>query len=200
MCAAISSTGCGRRAPRRWSNWSSISCSSFPASRAHLGRLEICRALVGYREVSVNSPAGIPIFQFKLFIVAAGILLLIQGIAQVFRCIICIRDGEWTRADDDVEETERQADPRARARNLAARRRSHRCRSRQADERAGDDRPASRPDDAGRLHLHHPPRLSDRLHADGDGHGLWLLRLFRRRPDVARLRPRGRRPAPIPGR
>jgi TRAP-type mannitol/chloroaromatic compound transport system permease small subunit len=61
----------------------------------------------GYFEVSSNSPAGIPIFQFKSVIVAAGILLFLQGIAQVFRCIICLRTGEWIRAADDVEETEK---------------------------------------------------------------------------------------------
>lgn len=60
----------------------------------------------GYAEVSVNSPAGIPIYQFKSVIVAAGILLLIQGLAQVFRCIICMRTGQWLQADEDVEETE----------------------------------------------------------------------------------------------
>ena len=59
-----------------------------------------------YTEVSVNSPAGIPIYQFKSVIVAAGLLLLIQGIAQVFRCIICIKQGYWLTAEDDVEETE----------------------------------------------------------------------------------------------
>lgn len=59
-----------------------------------------------YLEVSSNSPAGIPIFQFKSVIVAAGILLFLQGIAQVFRCIICLRTGGWVRAADDVEETE----------------------------------------------------------------------------------------------
>ena len=37
---------------------------------------------------------------------AAGILLLIQGIAQVFRCIICIREGQWPPVASDVEETE----------------------------------------------------------------------------------------------
>ncbi|MEE4345219.1 MAG: TRAP transporter small permease subunit [Paracoccaceae bacterium] len=60
----------------------------------------------GYAEVSVNSPAGIPIYQFKTVIVAAGLLLLIQGIAQVFRCIICIREGQWPPVASDVEETE----------------------------------------------------------------------------------------------
>src|SRR5690606_10090164 len=61
----------------------------------------------GYLEVSSNSPAGIPIFQFKSVIVAAGILLFLQGVAQVFRCIICLRTGEWVRAVDDVEELEK---------------------------------------------------------------------------------------------
>ena len=61
-----------------------------------------------YLEVSVNSPAGIPIFQFKTVVVAAGVLLLIQGIAQVFRCIICIRTGEWLSSAEDIEETEVQ--------------------------------------------------------------------------------------------
>lgn len=61
-----------------------------------------------YLEISVYSPAGIPVFQFKTVIVAAGILLFIQGIAQVFRCILCLRTGEWLLAAEDVEETEVQ--------------------------------------------------------------------------------------------
>jgi len=60
----------------------------------------------GYTEVSVNSPAGIPIFQFKTVMVAAGILLFIQGIAQIMRCIHCIRTNEWLSAEQDVMETE----------------------------------------------------------------------------------------------
>jgi TRAP-type mannitol/chloroaromatic compound transport system permease small subunit len=58
-------------------------------------------------EVSSYSPAGIPIYQFKSIIVAAGLLLLIQGIAQVFRCILCIRTNQWMIARDDVEEIEK---------------------------------------------------------------------------------------------
>jgi len=60
-----------------------------------------------YLEVSQMSPANIPIYQFKSVIIAAGVLLLIQGIAQVFRCIICLDSGQWVRAVDDVEETEK---------------------------------------------------------------------------------------------
>jgi TRAP-type mannitol/chloroaromatic compound transport system permease small subunit len=60
----------------------------------------------GYSEVSINSPAGIPIYQFKSVMVAAGILLFIQGLAQMCRCIMCIREGRWRTAEADVEETE----------------------------------------------------------------------------------------------
>ncbi|MBE3637928.1 TRAP transporter small permease subunit [Mangrovicoccus algicola] len=59
-----------------------------------------------YGEVSVNSPAGIPIYQFKTVLVAAGLLLFIQGIAQVMRCLLAIRDNEWLPAESDVRETE----------------------------------------------------------------------------------------------
>lgn len=59
-----------------------------------------------YLEVSVMSPANIPIYQFKSVIIAAGVLLTIQGIAEVFRCILTIRDGDWPKRESDVEELE----------------------------------------------------------------------------------------------
>ncbi|RMH52330.1 MAG: TRAP transporter small permease subunit [Alphaproteobacteria bacterium] len=59
-----------------------------------------------YLEVSVNSPAGIPIFQFKTVMVVAGLLMLIQGAAQVCRCILCLREGQWREPELDVQETE----------------------------------------------------------------------------------------------
>ncbi len=67
-----------------------------------------------YTEVSVNSPAGIPIYQFKSVIVAAGILLFIQGIAQICRCIHCIRTGVWLEPEHDVRETEDELMEKAR--------------------------------------------------------------------------------------
>lgn len=60
----------------------------------------------GYREVSVNSPVGVPIWQLKALIPAAGAMLFVQGIAQVIRCVLCIRDGRWPRKLHDVEELE----------------------------------------------------------------------------------------------
>lgn len=59
-----------------------------------------------YAEVSVNSPAGVPIYQFKTVIVVAGVLMMIQGLAQVCRCIHCMRTNTWLAAEEDVEETE----------------------------------------------------------------------------------------------
>jgi len=60
----------------------------------------------GYREVSVNSPVGVPIWQLKALIPIAGTLLFIQGIAQVIRCTLCIQTGRWPRQLHDVEELE----------------------------------------------------------------------------------------------
>jgi len=61
---------------------------------------------VRIHEVSVNSPIGVPIWQLKLIIPAAATLLSIQGIAEMLRCIICLRTGEWPERLHDVEEME----------------------------------------------------------------------------------------------
>lgn len=57
-------------------------------------------------EVSINSPIGVPIWQLKLVIPAAGALLCLQGFAEVLRCIICLRTGAWPDRLHDVEELE----------------------------------------------------------------------------------------------
>ncbi|MGC2165522.1 MAG: TRAP transporter small permease subunit [Gallionella sp.] len=57
-------------------------------------------------EVSVNSPIGVPIWQLKLIIPSAGLLLALQGFAEMLRCIICIRTGSWPDRLHDVEEME----------------------------------------------------------------------------------------------
>ena len=59
-----------------------------------------------YKEVSGASPADVPIFQFKTVIPVAGGLLFLQGLAQVCRCVICIRTGQWPAHLEDVEEME----------------------------------------------------------------------------------------------
>jgi len=61
----------------------------------------------GTGEVSINSPANVPISQFKTVLPVAGALLLLQGIAQVCRCIACLRTGQWPAQLEDVEELEK---------------------------------------------------------------------------------------------
>jgi len=57
-------------------------------------------------ESSVNSPAGVPVWPLKLIIFVGGLTLLIAGIAEVMRCLICMRTGKWPARSGDVEELE----------------------------------------------------------------------------------------------
>ena len=59
-----------------------------------------------YHEVSVFSPSDIPIFPLKTLIPVGGVLLFLQGLAEVARCVICLRDGQWPPRLHDVEELE----------------------------------------------------------------------------------------------
>ena len=60
-----------------------------------------------YKEVSWNSPARIQIYFFKSLIPLAGGLIILQGISESMRCILCIRDGKWMKRHEDVRETEK---------------------------------------------------------------------------------------------
>ncbi|MBX3648666.1 MAG: TRAP transporter small permease subunit [Rhodocyclaceae bacterium] len=57
-------------------------------------------------EVSVNSPIGVPIWPLKMLIPVAGVLLTLQGIAEVLRCVLCLKTGKWPQRLHDVEEME----------------------------------------------------------------------------------------------
>lgn len=57
------------------------------------------------REQTFNA-VPLPVYPFKFVIPFAGALLLMQGIAEIVRCIICIRDGEWPSREQDVEEVD----------------------------------------------------------------------------------------------
>jgi TRAP-type mannitol/chloroaromatic compound transport system permease small subunit len=59
------------------------------------------------KETSWNSPAQIQIYMSKSLIPAAGILLLIQGVSEVMRCVIAIRTGHWPARLVVAEETEK---------------------------------------------------------------------------------------------
>jgi TRAP-type mannitol/chloroaromatic compound transport system permease small subunit len=59
-------------------------------------------------ESSVNSPAGVPIWPLKMLIPFGAGLLVLQGVAEVLRCVICLREGAWAPRLHDVEELEKQ--------------------------------------------------------------------------------------------
>ena len=59
------------------------------------------------KETSWSSPAQIQIYMVKAMIPAAGILLIIQGISEVLRSIICIQTGHWPARMVVAEETEK---------------------------------------------------------------------------------------------
>jgi len=55
-------------------------------------------------EHSSLSSGGPPLYHFKTFIPIAGALVLLQGVAEIARCIICLKTGAWPRRLHDVEE------------------------------------------------------------------------------------------------
>ena len=59
------------------------------------------------KETSWNSPAQIQIYMAKSLIPLSGLLLIIQGISEVFRSIICIQTGHWPARMVVAEETEK---------------------------------------------------------------------------------------------
>ncbi|MDP1535305.1 MAG: TRAP transporter small permease subunit [Burkholderiales bacterium] len=49
---------------------------------------------------------GPPVYPFKTVIPLAGAVLLLQGIVEIARCIICLRQGSWPSREEDVEEVD----------------------------------------------------------------------------------------------
>jgi TRAP-type mannitol/chloroaromatic compound transport system permease small subunit len=58
------------------------------------------------REHSNITAEGPPIYPFKMMLPLAGAFLLLQGIVEIIRCVICIRQGEWPSREMDVEEVD----------------------------------------------------------------------------------------------
>ena len=49
---------------------------------------------------------GPPVYPFKTVIPLAGAFLLVQGIVEIIRCVICLKQGEWPSREQDVEEVD----------------------------------------------------------------------------------------------
>ena len=49
---------------------------------------------------------GPPIYHFKTIIPIAGACILVQGIVEMIRCVICLKQGKWPSRSQDVEEVD----------------------------------------------------------------------------------------------
>jgi TRAP-type mannitol/chloroaromatic compound transport system permease small subunit len=54
-----------------------------------------------HSNVTANGP---PVYQFKSVIPVAGVLVMIQGLAEIARCVVCLRTGRWPERLKDAEE------------------------------------------------------------------------------------------------
>src|SRR4030065_302497 len=54
-----------------------------------------------------NTPAGAPpYYPFKTIIPLAGAFILVQGIVEIVRCVICLKQGQWPSREVDVQEVD----------------------------------------------------------------------------------------------
>jgi TRAP-type mannitol/chloroaromatic compound transport system permease small subunit len=58
------------------------------------------------KEISNVTADGPPIYPFKMIIPLAGGLLLLQGLVEIVRCVMCLKTGEWPSREQDVEEVD----------------------------------------------------------------------------------------------
>lgn len=57
------------------------------------------------REQTFSADA-LPLYPFKFVIPVAGGVLLLQGLVEIARCVICLREGAWPAREGDVEEVD----------------------------------------------------------------------------------------------
>ncbi|HEU4370082.1 MAG TPA: TRAP transporter small permease subunit [Methylomirabilota bacterium] len=55
-------------------------------------------------EHSTVTAEGPPVYHFKSVIPIAGVLVMLQGLAEIVRCVVCLRNGAWPARLEDVEE------------------------------------------------------------------------------------------------
>src|SRR5438270_2728372 len=56
------------------------------------------------REHSNVTSEGPPVYQFKAIIPVAGTLVMLQGLAEIMRCVVCLKTGKWPERLKDAEE------------------------------------------------------------------------------------------------
>jgi len=75
------------------------------------GVIALLKAGIDYAELSwrINEHSNVtsdgpPVYQFKTVIPVSGALVLLQGLAEIARCVICLKTGEWPERLKDAEE------------------------------------------------------------------------------------------------
>ena len=49
---------------------------------------------------------GPPVYPFKMILPLAGTFLLVQGVVEIIRCVMCLQTGQWPKRGADVEEVD----------------------------------------------------------------------------------------------
>jgi TRAP-type mannitol/chloroaromatic compound transport system permease small subunit len=60
-------------------------------------------AINEHSNITANGP---PVYPFKTIIPIAGTILLLQGLVEIVRCIVCLQQGDWPERGDDVAEVD----------------------------------------------------------------------------------------------
>ena len=75
------------------------------------GIIALVKAGVDYAELSwrINEHSNVtsdgpPVYHFKTVIPIAGALVLLQGLAEIVRCVMCLKTGEWPERLKDAAE------------------------------------------------------------------------------------------------
>jgi len=58
------------------------------------------------KESSNITAGGPPYYPFKTTIPLAGAFILVQGIVEIIRCVICLKQGQWPSREVDVQEVD----------------------------------------------------------------------------------------------
>ena len=191
MCAAISSTARCGRALQAWLDLVLYVVFFIPgiAALIYAGYYYAADSwrIAEHSNVTAEGP---PVYHFKSVIPIAGALVMLQGIAEIVRCIVCLKTGEWPSRLKDVAEIDVVEEQLAHSQYVDEESRKI------AIERAHADRRGRAPARHGRglqqmsdpalgllMLVAHRGRdhdgLPDGLHADGPRHVLRLHRLLR---------------------
>lgn len=58
------------------------------------------------KEHSSVTADGPPLYHFKTVIPIAGAMILLQGMVEIVRCVVCLQQGAWPSRMEDVEEVD----------------------------------------------------------------------------------------------